>query len=144
MLFPCRVLLLHDRNQGRSDGHRRLLQNSGSSPQLSAKSKSHTEKKHFPHLSKSYEGKLSPRNQAHGPTSTRSAPAKHPRHHRSVKQPLFKPSAELPACTWPCCRARSGGGEQLGAGVAASGPFPNMHKAVPDQSGRQSHGIPIR
>lgn len=76
--YNNRVLLLYGTNQGRSAGHERLLHDSGSSPQLAAKSKSHTEKKRFPHLSKSYEGKLSPRNQARGPTSPRSAPAKRP------------------------------------------------------------------
>jgi len=69
------------------------------------------EKKHFPHLSKSHEGRLTPRNQTHGPTSIFSTPEKLLKSHPSMQQPQIKTCAELPDHTWPWRGAGSGSGE---------------------------------
>lgn len=67
MLFPYSISLLCYSVAEIKGGHKRLLWNSGSCPELSAMPRPRVEKKHFPHVNKSYKGRLYPRNQTQVP-----------------------------------------------------------------------------
>lgn len=90
-LFPYSISLLCYSVAKIKGGHKRFLQNSGSYPELSAVPRPDVEKKHFPHINKSYKGRLYPRNQTQVP----------PKSHK------YCPCADIPTYTQPCCQAKS-------------------------------------